>query len=107
MAREGACRLGVTEFVQVEDDLVVCNMVAQRGFPTALFATALDIGALDRCLRSVALSAQLHKPASLHMPRIGCGIAGGRWADVEPLLAALPVPVFVYDLPGQPFRDRA
>jgi hypothetical protein len=35
------------------------------------------------------------------MPRIGCGLAGGRWECVEPLiearLVAAGVPVTVYD----------
>jgi hypothetical protein len=37
------------------------------------------------------------------MPRIGCGLAGGRWEEVEPLVIAqltdYGVPVRVYDLP--------
>ncbi|MFE3494555.1 hypothetical protein [Streptomyces sp. NPDC059175] len=39
--------------------------------------------------------------ASVHMPRIGCGLAGGRWSRVEPLvverLVARGVAVTVYD----------
>jgi hypothetical protein len=26
--------------------------------------------------------------ASVHMPRIGCGLAGGTWEEVEPLVDA-------------------
>ncbi|GAA2522382.1 hypothetical protein GCM10010423_14150 [Streptomyces levis] len=37
----------------------------------------------------------------MHMPRIGCGLAGGRWARVEPLveerLVRQGIPVTVYD----------
>ena len=34
------------------------------------------------------------------MPRIGCGLAGGKWAVVEPIIqrALEDIPVFVYDL---------
>lgn len=39
--------------------------------------------------------------ASVHMPRIGCGLAGGRWSRVEPLVAERVVrrglAVTVYD----------
>ncbi|MEU8679992.1 hypothetical protein [Streptomyces sp. NPDC048611] len=39
--------------------------------------------------------------ASVHMPRIGCGLAGGTWSRVEPLVAArltrCGIPVTVYD----------
>jgi hypothetical protein len=37
----------------------------------------------------------------VHLPRIGCGLAGGTWKRVEPLidarLCARDVPVTVYD----------
>ncbi|MGW5336775.1 hypothetical protein [Streptomyces bauhiniae] len=39
--------------------------------------------------------------ASVHTPRIGCGLAGGEWPLVEPLvagrLAGRGIPVTVYD----------
>ena len=39
--------------------------------------------------------------ASVHMPRIGCGLAGGKWERIEPLiertLLARAVPTTVYD----------
>lgn len=39
--------------------------------------------------------------ASVHMPRIGCGLAGGKWSRVEPLvekrLTGRGIPVTVYD----------
>jgi hypothetical protein len=36
------------------------------------------------------------------MPRIGCGLAGGKWEKAEPLLReTLPgTQIFVYDLPS-------
>jgi len=38
--------------------------------------------------------------ATIHLPRIGCGLAGGKWESVEPLIReAMPdTGVFVYDL---------
>lgn len=40
---------------------------------------------------------------SIHMPRIGCGLAGGQWSQIEPIinktLIVAGFPVFVYDLP--------
>ncbi|MCT2277673.1 hypothetical protein M3G91_08560 [Micromonospora chalcea] len=39
--------------------------------------------------------------ASVHMPRIGCGLAGGSWQRIEPLirqaLSDRGIPVTVYD----------
>jgi O-acetyl-ADP-ribose deacetylase (regulator of RNase III) len=48
--------------------------------------------------------------ASVHMPRIGCGLAGGTWDRIEPLicqtLVATGVETVVYDLPAGS-HDRA
>jgi O-acetyl-ADP-ribose deacetylase (regulator of RNase III) len=55
------------------------------------------IGAALAALAPLALE----QGASVHMPRIGCGLAGGRWERVEPLvrdaLVSRGVPVTVYD----------
>jgi O-acetyl-ADP-ribose deacetylase (regulator of RNase III) len=51
-------------------------------------------------LRRVAEFAQA-KAASIHMPRIGCGLAGGTWDEVGRLvqeeLADKEIEVHVYD----------
>jgi O-acetyl-ADP-ribose deacetylase (regulator of RNase III) len=53
-------------------------------------------------LRSVAAYTIAHS-ASIHLPRIGCGLAGGRWEEIEPIiseeLSAAGLAVTVYDLP--------
>jgi hypothetical protein len=57
--------------------------------------------ALDRCLTALGDKA-LELDASVHLPRIGCGLAGGRWDRVEPLigerLCGRGVSVTVYDV---------
>jgi hypothetical protein len=44
------------------------------------------------------------RAASVHMPRIGCGLAGGEWGRVESIvrdtLCAEGIEVTVYDLPS-------
>lgn len=56
--------------------------------------------AIDRALAVVGDHA-IALGASVHMPRIGCGPAGGRWSRVEPLiterLVRRGIPVTVYD----------
>jgi O-acetyl-ADP-ribose deacetylase (regulator of RNase III) len=55
---------------------------------------------VQRCLTALAGHAT-RLTASVHMPRIGCGLAGGRWERIEPLiitaLCAQDIPVAVYD----------
>ncbi len=39
--------------------------------------------------------------ASIHMPRIDCGLAGGKWEKIEPIIEdtvlKADIDVFVYD----------
>lgn len=96
-------RLGNSRMVAVtEDGLWVANMVAQHGIrrgPDGIPPIRYD--ALAEALGRAAGSAA-HLGAELHMPRIGCGLAGGTWDRVEPIIreACVGVPVHVYDLPG-------
>jgi O-acetyl-ADP-ribose deacetylase (regulator of RNase III) len=55
---------------------------------------------VEQCLRTLAEHAA-ELSASVHMPRIGCGLAGGRWEEIEPIisrtLGARDIPTTVYD----------
>lgn len=86
-------------------DMWVANMIAQRGLRSSRNPVPIRYDALRTCLYEVAMRAR-PTGASVHMPRIGCGLAGGTWDCVEPLiretLCAAAVPVTVYDLPGSP-----
>lgn len=88
------------------ESLYVLNMIAQRGFPSRQRPCAVDFDALAQCLHTVkAMVTGLHPLASVHMPRIGCGIAGATWDEIEPLvqraLVDAGVSVTVYDLPAR------
>ncbi|MFJ5231080.1 macro domain-containing protein [Kitasatospora sp. NPDC088391] len=93
--------LGAVQLVQVSPYLWVANMVGQRGTRTAR-STGVPVRyeAIDTALGALAGHAG-RLGASVHMPRIGCGLAGGRWERVEPLvtarLTARGIPVTVYD----------
>lgn len=82
----------------------VCNMIAQEGIGRdETGRPPIRYGALIRCLRALRVQAKFGI-ASVHMPRIGCGLAGGKWPIVESLIERYldDVPVTVYDLPLQP-----
>jgi len=99
--RELGFELGKTRFVRVEDDIWVANMIAQRDIKPVGGIPPIRYGALKSCLKEVAEKA-LELNASVHMPRIGCGLAGGTWDKVEPIIIDVlvknGVPVYVYDL---------
>ncbi|TJZ56897.1 Appr-1-p processing protein [Streptomyces piniterrae] len=105
--------LGAAQFIQVGDRLWVANVVGQRGmFPQALDparAGGTPMGSKGVPVRYEAIAAGLGRVAaeaqelgaSVHMPRIGCGLAGGKWSRVEPLiterLVRRGIAVTVYD----------
>lgn len=97
--------LGEVRVHHVGGGIHIANMIAQRGVRSASNPRPLDYAALAVCLIKVAGWAMGHG-ASVHMPRIGCGLAGGSWDVVELLiqdaLCARGVPVTVYDLPTRP-----
>jgi len=92
--------LGATKLVQVETDLYVANMIGQKGVKRQDKRAPIRYEAVVECLKTTVRHAE-ELNASIHMPRIGCGLAGGRWEEIEPLiLEALDdtkVQVFVYD----------
>ncbi|NGO74727.1 macro domain-containing protein [Streptomyces sp. YC504] len=92
--------LGAVRLVQVRHDIHVANMVGQRGMRTGSAGPPIRYDAVRRCLTALAGHAT-KKGASVHMPRIGCGLAGGKWERIEPLiveeLCARDIAVTVYD----------
>jgi len=93
--------LGATQIVPVGKDLLVMNMIAQEGVNTVKGVPPIRYKALEHCLNGVAGMAKTSK-CSVHMPRIGCGLAGGDWEVVEGLinysLIKNKIEVYVYDL---------
>ena len=75
-------------------------MIGQRGVRTGGRGVPVRHEAVDTALDHLAGHA-LELGAPVHVPRIGCGLAGGRWSRVEPLveerLVERGVPVTVYD----------
>jgi O-acetyl-ADP-ribose deacetylase (regulator of RNase III) len=89
--------LGDVEFVKVEEDIMVANMVAQHGFGTMNGMPPIRYGAVRICLAEVnKMAARLN--ATVHMPRIGCGLAGGEWSKIQNIIEdVMTVDVTVYD----------
>lgn len=95
--------LGEVQFVEVEAGLWVANLVGQHGTRVSDGVPPVRYEAIRRGLASVRRFAG-EQGASVHMPRIGCGLAGGRWEEVGRIvmeeLAAHGVEVSVYDPPA-------
>jgi O-acetyl-ADP-ribose deacetylase (regulator of RNase III) len=99
----GGFALGAVQFVPVRADIVVANMIGQHGIKTGSKGPPIRYDAVDTALATVGVKA-IELGASVHMPRIGCGLAGGKWEQIEPLivknLSARSVAVTVYDFGG-------
>jgi len=93
--------LGEVQFVQVAENIWVANIIGQRDVRTIGGVSPVRYEAIRKALKRVAAEAVQLK-ASIHMPRIGCGLAGGKWEEVgrivEQELTNKSVPVTVYDL---------
>lgn len=94
--------LGTTQLVRVASDIEVANMVAQQGYRPRGGIPAIRYNFLDECLREILRHVKEELgDASVHMPRIGCGLAGGKWSEVEPIvnrvLVQNGVKTYVYD----------
>lgn len=82
--------------------LVVGHLCAQHRVRSRTNPKPIDLNALRNSLSKlrIYLSTAL-LTYSVHMPRIGCGLAGGTWDEVEPLVSQYlsKYDVYVYDLP--------
>jgi O-acetyl-ADP-ribose deacetylase (regulator of RNase III) len=94
-------QLGEVQLMRVEAGLYVANMIAQRGLRSSERPVALDYTALANCLTWLAQYAE--SDWSFHMPRIGCGLAGGHWGAVAKIVGStigVHHDVTVYDQPA-------
>jgi len=93
-------KLGEGRHCRVSPTLSVFSMICQEGYGPSL-TPRLRYGPLQSCLIRLAKLALEHK-ATVHMPRIGAGQAGGSWPIIEELidqeLCSKGVLVTVYDL---------
>lgn len=94
-------RLGAVQFVEVEPNLWVANIVGQEGIYSNNGVAPIRYEALREGLQQVYAFA-LGKGAAVHAPRLGAGLAGGRWDKIEPMLIAelcsKGIPVTIYDI---------
>ena len=93
--------LGQVQFVKVENDIWIANLIGQHKINKDENGNApIRYDAIKVGLNKIAEFAQ-EKNATIHMPRIGCGLAGGTWDKIEPLIKESVtnnnIETFVYD----------
>jgi O-acetyl-ADP-ribose deacetylase (regulator of RNase III) len=96
--RTGRLKLGDIQIVEVEDDIEVCNMIAQHGIKSPQNPVPVYYPALRTCLTKAYAHAKSYNQ-TVNMPRIGCTRGGGKWRFVEEIIREVAtVETFVYDL---------
>lgn len=98
-------KLGYVQYVPVDNDLIVVNMIAQNNTkPNEFGVPPVRYSAVNVCLKKVVnLAKSLENnstPVSIHMPIIGCGLGGGSWEIMEATIndAVGDFLVIVYDI---------
>ncbi|MDP9352563.1 MAG: Appr-1-p processing protein [Chloroflexota bacterium] len=93
--------LGQAQLVPVEEQLWVANLIGQHDIRRAGGRPPIRYDAVREGLSRVAHSALEHA-ATVHMPRIGSGLAGGDWEIISRIigeeLTENGIQVTVYDL---------
>lgn len=99
----GNLTLGAARIFAVHPGLSVATVVGQKGYGPSK-NPRIRYGAVRSALDRITKHAK-QSDASLHMPRIGAGQAGGRWPLIREILEEVAiragVPVTVYVPPGQ------
>jgi O-acetyl-ADP-ribose deacetylase (regulator of RNase III) len=93
--------LSEVQFVNVEETIWVANLIGQHKiYKDEDGNVPIRYDAIEKGILKVAEYAK-EKNASIHMPRIGCGLAGGTWDKVEPIilntLSINEISVTIYD----------
>ncbi|MFL5730142.1 MAG: macro domain-containing protein [Cytophagaceae bacterium] len=78
--------LGEVQFVKVQENLWIANLIGQRDIKTKTKGEPpIRYDAVKQGLDLISKFA-LENNCSVHMPRIGCGLAGGKWGKIEPII---------------------
>ena len=86
----GALKLGTISVFEAANTsegrarLLIVNAVTQDRYGTD--RRHADYGAIHRCFEHVAQTARSYQLTEVHFPLIGCGLAGGQWEIVAPLI---------------------
>ncbi len=75
-------------------------MIGQHGIRSSKNVPPIRYDSVNMCLEKIRDKA-IELNASIHMPRIGCGLAGEKWEIIEPLIVSnlteRGISVYIYD----------
>lgn len=86
-----------------DNDIYVVDLFGQHGIRTTFNPTVIRYGAVEQGLKKLRyrLEKASLKDVSIHMPKIGSGLAGGNWQIIENIINKVfdgsNIPIYVYD----------
>ncbi len=95
-------KLGDIQLVSVTPNLTVINCIGQKGIRKYKGDRPIRYDAVRIALEKIVMELNTIKDntSTIHMPRIGCGLAGGKWEEIEPIIKELLIEkeyeVYVY-----------
>lgn len=102
----GNVHLGDVDEVKVTDNIYVENLMGQSFlYPKPNGEIPCNYQAIEKGFEKIITFFKDRNEAySIHMPRIGCGLAGGEWSIIEKIIKQTFIDkananVYVYDLP--------
>jgi len=101
-------KLGYVQYIPVGGGMYVANMIAQKNIkPNEFGVPPVRYEAVEVCLRKVVQFARSMNngasPISIHIPLIGCGLAGGKWSIMSKIIEEVTpddITMVVYDFDG-------
>merc|ERR1711920_278007 len=95
--------LGRVQLIKLTETLALANIIGQSGIKTGSKGSPVRYEAIQLGLDAVCLYA-VSVGASIHMPRIGSGLAGGEWPRIEMIVSSMTrqhgVDIYVYEYSG-------
>jgi O-acetyl-ADP-ribose deacetylase (regulator of RNase III) len=90
--------LGEVDFVSVEEDISVANIIGQHGIGYESGRSPIRYDALRTGIHEVFKYA-LREKMTVHAPKLGAGLAGGDWRVIEYIIMEeMTVDTFIYSL---------
>lgn len=98
-SKQPTFKLGEVQFVKVEKDVTIGNMIGQKGVANQGNIRPIRYDAIDQCLKKVR-DYCIKNTCTVHCPKFGAELAGGEWSKIEQLiinnLSNNGIQVFVY-----------
>jgi O-acetyl-ADP-ribose deacetylase (regulator of RNase III) len=98
-------RLGLVDFVSIDTDLIVANMITQEFYGRDGKVYACPKAITDTLIW--VMNKAKHYKKDIYIPQLGCGLGGLSWSDtVEPIVEAIgelasPINIYVCCFPNK------